>query len=610
MNLKFVFLKDSNLIFPLILIAFLIRLIFVVETTGSPFVSHLFSDSEIYMSYADNIVESGNWLGEEAFFMSPAYPYSIAIVKLIFGNSTLLIRFLQVIISTITLILIYLSAKKYFNIKTALLALVIAGFYDSFIFYSGIIFSETLQVFFITLLIYLFSLKQKYSDLKFWILTGFVFGIASVFRANILIFLPVFAIYILLDKKFSSKLTLSGIRIVLMFILGAFAAILPVTVRNAAVSGEFVLLTTNGGINFYIGNNEDAVGVFVTPDEFDYENDMAGRKYAEQVTGAELSSSEASSFWYNRTFEDILEHPGSFTALLGKKMLLFFDSGMFPQSSILDMTFYREHYSSVLKLPLINYSIISLLFIIGILLYVRQKDRDNLLLILVVSYILASILFFVNGRFRLGIAPAMILLASFAVFEIIQNIKSAGIQKLRIPLIILTIFIIVSFFVIDKPKFTNYDAYAKLGDIAQDNEEFDKAVYYYNRSIVLSDKYKTFMNLGNTFAKKHDFANALSAYAKAEERNADNHLLFFNRGIVLSQVGKYNEAVEQYNKALKLFPDFPPAIRNIGIIYFVNENYEDAKYFFNKFLEISDDEATNALVRKDLETIRRKLGSN
>lgn len=610
MNFNFLDNDEKKLVYPIIFIAFLIRLLFIVETTGSPFVENLFSDSEIYTNYAEEIVDSGNWIGDEAFFMAPVYPYSIAVVKLIFGDSTLVLRFLQVIISSLTLIFIYLSAKNYFNRNTALLALIISGFFSSYIFYAGIIFSETFQVFTIAVLIYLFSLRDKQSQIKYWLLTGFVFGIAVLLRGNILLFLPVIFIYLLVDSKLSKRITLSRVKVISIFVLGTFAAIIPVTLRNLAVSGEFVLLTTNGGINFYIGNNQDAIGVFVTPDEFNFAQDMSGKEYAERITGAELSASEASTFWYNKTLDEITDNPIKFVELIGRKFLLFFDAQPFPQSSILDMDFYRRHYSNVLKLPLIEYSVISLLFIMGIIIYIKQKQIDYLLLLFTIVYILATILFFVNGRFRLGITPVMIIFSSFGAIKVFEYIKSAEYKKLQVPAFILILFIATSYFIIDKPVFTNYDAYLQLGDIAQENERYEEAIYNYNRSIVLRDYYQTFMNLGNTFAKKRDFRNALSAFAEAEKRNPDDHLLYFNRGIVYSQLGDYNKAIEAYKKCLELYADFPPAIRNTGIIYFVNENYSDAQFYFNKFLEISNDEATKALVRKDLETIRRKLGGN
>ena len=589
-------------------ISLILRLAFIFETGSSPFVTNLFSDSEIYNNYADQIISTGNWLGNEAFFMAPVYPYLLAIYKVIFGDSLTIFRIIQTLAGCLTILFIYFSAKNLFNERIAFISAIIASLFDYYIFYSGLIFSETFQILAYSVFVFLITDKTKFESRLHWFWTGIMFGILALFRGNILLFLPVFIIIILIKRLFSDVKTIRRIGIVMIFLSGTGIAILPVTIRNIAVSGDLLLLTSNGGINFYIGNNNDAVGVFVTPSEFNYESDMSGKKYAERILGEKVSASEASSFWYSKTLEEISNEPVKFAELFIKKLLMFFDADDLPQSSILDKKFYSENYSRVLKLPLIGYSVVSILFLLGLILYLYDSNKNYLIIGLIFTYVFATALFFVNGRFRLGITPAMIIIAGYSLSKVYEMFLNKESKDLYVPAIVVLIFVIISYFFIDKPKFTEYDAYLHLGDIAQNSEKYEEAIYYYNRSIVLSPNHRTFMNLGNTFAKKRDFKNALSAFNEAEKRSDNDHLLYFNKGIVFSQIGDYNNAIEAYNKALKLYPDFPPAIRNIGIIYFVNENYEDAKYYFSKFLEISNDEQTKALVRKDLETIERKSG--
>ncbi len=55
----------------------------------------------------------------------------------------------------------------------------------------------------------------------------------------------------------------------LALLVGTAAAIVPVACRNAVVSGEWVPISTNGGINLYIGNNAEAtrtLGIRPGPD--------------------------------------------------------------------------------------------------------------------------------------------------------------------------------------------------------------------------------------------------------------------------------------------------------------------------------------------------------
>jgi tetratricopeptide (TPR) repeat protein len=223
------------------------------------------------------------------------------------------------------------------------------------------------------------------------------------------------------------------------------------------------------------------------------------------------------------------------------------------------------------------------------------------------SYIVSAIIFFVNGRYRVAITPIFIVFAAYAVYELIEIVKEKDYVKLKTPAYFLAVFLFIVYFTIPKPKFDNYDAYRHLGDVAYENKEFDKAIYNYNKSVVIRDHFLTFVNIGNAFAQKKDYKNAIMAFEKALLKNPDYELAHFNLGIVYTQMGDFTKAIESYNKTLEINPEFAGAYRNLGIIYYVSENYERALRNYTKFLEISDDEETKKLVRKDIETIQRKM---
>jgi tetratricopeptide (TPR) repeat protein len=72
-------------------------------------------------------------------------------------------------------------------------------------------------------------------------------------------------------------------------------------------------------------------------------------------------------------------------------------------------------------------------------------------------------------------------------------------------------------------------------------------------------------------------------------------------------MGDFPKAIDSYHKTLELNPQFAGAYRNLGIIYYVSEDYQLAMGNYSRFLEISDDEETKKLVRKDIENILRKM---
>jgi len=142
--------KELKIILSILALGFLLRLIYILETQSSPFIQNLFSDSKIYYDWAKNIVSSDNWFGDKVFFMSPGYPYFLAVAFKFFGSSIFTIRIIQALISVANIFLIYRLTKNLFDSKSGFIAAGIASIYSVFIFFSGAVFGETLQTFFVT----------------------------------------------------------------------------------------------------------------------------------------------------------------------------------------------------------------------------------------------------------------------------------------------------------------------------------------------------------------------------------------------------------------------------------------------------------------------------
>jgi len=597
--------SETKFLLWLVGIGLILRLLFIIETQHTPFVQNLFSDSKIYNNYALDISRNNNWLGDEAFFMAPVYPYFLAGVYKIFRESSYLIRLLQAIISSATILIIYLLARNFFNKKVAQLSAIIATFYSSFIFYSGLILSETLQIFFAAIFIYALTLDYK-SESRRNLIIGIWLGILALFRANILIFGIAFLIYLLLQTRQHKNYRASLINIS-QFVLGILIVILPVTIRNYIVSDDFVLLTSNGGINFYIGNNEKSIGVFTTPTEFNFATDMSGEKYAEKLSHRDLSPSEASAYWVEQAFDFIKSKPDKAAYLFINKFCLFFLPEENPQSAMMDEDFYAENYSKVLQLPLIRFSLLSVPFIFGLILLISERKKHSIILLFVFSYLFASIIFFVNGRFRLALLPLAIPVSAFAIERILRFISDKNFSEIKKPIIFTSVIIVLINLVSIKPNFTDYEAYLHLGDIAYEEDRLNDAIYYYNLSLVHQDNFMTFVNLGNALAKKKEFKNAEIAFNKAIERNPNYELAYFNLAFVYTQIGNFDLAIKNYNKTIELNPNFEGAYRNLGIVYYVMEKYDLALEFFNEFLRISNDDKTKELVRKDIINIQRMI---
>ena len=190
-----------------------------------------------------------------------------------------------------------------------------------------------------------------------------------------LLFLPliviVFAFYL---KKSGIKSVLQSIAI---FILSSFLFILPVTIRNYRVTGDFVLITANAGINLYIGNNTHTDCVST---DFDELKDLLGDegpwtcfdfpkliKGLERKTGQAMDGTSLDSYFRNKAIDFILKHPALFISRIFKKLVLFFSPYEISSNSVL--TCEKSNFFTLRYLPS-HFAAIFALFLLGIFLFV------------------------------------------------------------------------------------------------------------------------------------------------------------------------------------------------------------------------------------------------
>ena len=77
---------------------------------------------------------AGNIIGHSVFFMSPLYPYFLALLYSIFGYNLLLPRIFQIILGTTIPVLTYLIGMRFFDKKVASIAAFLSAFSGIMIF--------------------------------------------------------------------------------------------------------------------------------------------------------------------------------------------------------------------------------------------------------------------------------------------------------------------------------------------------------------------------------------------------------------------------------------------------------------------------------------------
>jgi 4-amino-4-deoxy-L-arabinose transferase-like glycosyltransferase len=380
-------------------------------------------DAEFFLALARRIAGGDVLLRGESLVFSPLYFYFLGAVFAVVGESHRWVLALQFALGIGSALLVHRLAREIFGPLSALLTLALCAFYGLVLVYEGQLMDASFSVLLPSAFLFLFHRAGRSRRATAWFPAGVVLGLFFLTRPNGLIFLPLAAAWVFLRAKESVP---AGRRAVATAALigGTALAVLPVTLRNRAVTGEPVLLTSHGGINFYVGNNEHATGFFTPPPGMPplpgVFNREIPRSVAERETGRTgMSDSEVSSYWFGRGFSFIRGNPAAFVRLTLRKTRALFNAREIPIN--VDFEFLRE-ISSTLRIAFVPYGVVLPLGLIGMALP-RGRRRENLFLHLYfASYALSVVLFFVTARYRLPLVPVLLVHAGFALRTLLARV--------------------------------------------------------------------------------------------------------------------------------------------------------------------------------------------
>jgi 4-amino-4-deoxy-L-arabinose transferase-like glycosyltransferase len=193
--------------------------------------------------------------GKPTAFRPIGYPLTLAGVYFFTGESILAGKILNVFFSSVSIILLYLLARKFFSRRVSLFSALLLSLSPVAIIYTGILGSETL---FMTLLLWCaYFLLVKRSPLG----VGLVVGYMALVRPISIYFLGAILLFVFLEKNLD---WIRKIKQVVVIVLVAFLVISPWIIRNYRVFGEPVF-STNGGYVLFVNNNPYATGSWSDP---------------------------------------------------------------------------------------------------------------------------------------------------------------------------------------------------------------------------------------------------------------------------------------------------------------------------------------------------------
>lgn len=428
-----------------LVVALLLRLAYLVEIHDEPDFVTPWIDAAYHDVWARGIAFDA-WqvpqgmndpeIQQRPYFRPPGYPFFLAAVYKATGGSYWAPRLVQIVLGLLSVLGVMVLARRVFDARTALWAGGLLALSWAAIHFEGQLMAPSLLIALGCALVLVLERWCHAITLRNGVLAGVIFGAFAVIRPNILLFGPVIVAWgFWLGKRRGDPLPV--IRGCLGLCLGTALMIAPITWRNYRVSGTFVPITCNAGINLHIGNNPKADGMSAVFPElsrltgmdgwtsFDYPKIVAG---VSRETGKQMSDADVSAFFTQKALTYIRHNPARVLGLMAKKAALFWGPAEISNNKELQV---EKDTSWVLRfLP--GFPWILAFSVLGMILFFwPQKPRREsaavetavLLLALVFVYFLSYLPFFVIGRFRVPLLPFLMVFAGFALSTLVDWIR-------------------------------------------------------------------------------------------------------------------------------------------------------------------------------------------
>ncbi len=389
----------------IVALALIPRMVYLAQIVHWPFFYFPVLDSRTQYQWGGILVQTFGMGSPEVLSKPPLYAYFLALNQAFLGQgrpSLFSARLIQLALGAVTCGLTYLVGRRVFGTAAGIAAGLLAAAYSPGVFNDGELLDTALASF-LAVTFFLLTLRALDDPRPGrWLGCGLVLGLLGLTRGNML--LLVFWALGLLAAGLRRDLGVRGVmRLAGMFVLGLALVILPITGRNFLISGHFVPIAGNGGINFYTGNNPHADGYSPIPAGIEWERTW----YAALNAGV---FDVTDRYWMGRALKFWRTQPGRAFLLLLKKIVLYWNAYEIPNN--VSYEWGRAHASVLRALPL-RFGLLSALALLGMVWAMWRGRRARALVAFVLVQMAAVVIFFVCDRYRMTAVPALCALGGF-----------------------------------------------------------------------------------------------------------------------------------------------------------------------------------------------------
>lgn len=578
------------------LVAFLIRFIYLIQIKQNfPLFDAPVMDAKDYHQWALNIILTGPWFGPQPYWKPPLYPYFLAVLYKTFGYQFFVTRLIQIIIGSFSCVLVWFLGKRVFGKKVGLIAGIIASLYGTLVYFDCELLPPVIIIFLNLLLLLFLTGTEKKVTKRGWFFAGTFLGLSALSIPNTLFFIPLVAIWLIVVFWRSRSIRYIA-SCLFLFIFGIILIIAPVTLKQKLMDKNFVLISYNVGINFYIGNNPNADGVSTPP------IGIAWQRLLNKASKAGYFKPADSGAFYVRLALDFIKgNPSKFIILTLRRLLFFWTAVELRNNSD---TYYLANLTSLgrmlvweTKFFAFPFGFVVPLGLLGAVLSVkyRKNNAPILLIFFILANMAAVCLMSVNARYRLPIVPPLIIFAAYALFWYYEQFKGRLYRPILLSLPGLLFFILLVNGTVPQMSASNkrelyYDYYI-MGNVYITRGETEKALENYRKAVTINPRYPDVYNmLGDTYWKMGRYAEAEKYLKRAIELAPDFARSHYLMGDIYMKRGDYESAASEFKSASLFYDQIVTAesFRELGRLYseYLHNPHLAIKYF-KKYLEVS-----------------------
>ncbi len=563
------------------------RAVYLATVVHDPFFGYLrhIPDAFFFNNWAQAIA-SGDWLGgDEVFFIGPLYAYFLGIIYRLIGPHLTVVRFIHIALEAGSALALYGFARRALSERAAQVAGVIWAVYLPAIFFSSFVLPVSLDIFLIMASFYFLA---RGAEGRWWNFAGAgaLLGLAILDRTNLLIFVaaavPLFIIYL---KRLRW-------RRILAYFVPIAAIVLAATLRNGLAGGDFVLVSSQGGLNFYLGNSAGASGVYWNLGEIyqgrpaELNKDLA-TYLAQENAGRELKPSEVSRWWFVSGLEWLRDNPGDAAKLYWRK--LRFLCSDYEVSLNVDF-YFMKFISPFHRIQVPWFGFVLPFGIIGLAIGWRKSPfARTAAAVFVFSYALSVLLFFISARYRLPMVPLLMAFAGAALvkwYDLWRRWRWRSAAALTAASVALGIFAMYPMAGVRRDVAFG-QSYYRYGKFYFDQGDYERAVTYLKKATELTpEMHQSFVMLGIAYENLGQLDTAVDILWRGTvvaPHRADTH---YNFAVALVHAGRLSQALPSLVRAVQLKPDYAEAWTQLGEVYIGLGDYRRADLAYRRVLEL------------------------